>query len=55
MTVDQVKVDSFTAFDDPAVTRVLVAEHGGFGDVGSTDPLMVTFAVTDVDLFELFG
>jgi len=41
--------------DDPASTRVLVAEHGGFGDVGSTDPLMVTFAVTDVDFFELQG
>jgi hypothetical protein len=41
--------------DDPAVTRMLVAQHGEFGDVGSTDPLIVTFAVTDLDLFDLQG
>lgn len=36
--------------DDPAVTRVLMAQHGGLGGYGSTDPLLVTFAVTEVDL-----
>ena len=36
--------------DDPATTRVLVAERGGVGGYGSTDPLLVTFAVTDADL-----
>ena len=35
---------------DPAATRVLVAAHGGVGGYGSTDPLLVTFAVTDADL-----
>lgn len=41
--------------DNPAVPRVLVAEHGGFGDVGNTDPPIVTFAAADIDFFELFG
>jgi hypothetical protein len=38
--------------DDPAITRVLVSEHGGVGGYGSTDPLLVTFAVTDLNLLE---
>jgi hypothetical protein len=41
--------------DDPAVTRVLVAEHGGLGGYGSTNPLLVTFAVTDLNLLEPEG
>ncbi len=41
--------------DDPAITRVLVAEHGGVGGYGSTDPLMVTFAATGADLLGAAG
>lgn len=41
--------------DDPATTRVLVAEHGGVGGYGSTDPLLVTFAATAADLLGSAG
>ena len=36
--------------DDPAQVRVLVAEPAGLGGWGSTDPRIVTYAVTDLDL-----
>lgn len=36
--------------DDPAQIRVLVAETGGLGGWGSTEPPLRVFAVTDADL-----
>jgi hypothetical protein len=36
--------------DEPARIRVLVAEPGGLGGWGSTDPQIATYAVTEADL-----
>ena len=41
--------------DDPAQVRVLVAETGGLGGWGSTEPPLALFAVTDLNLLELEG
>lgn len=41
--------------DDPAQVRVLVAEPGGLGGWGSTDPRIAPYAVTDLDLLAAEG